>query len=345
MIKILKKFYFLNRSNRDKLKALFKQESGLTLVEVIIALLIIAIITVILVRGSIVSVDALQVDRAKTMSLAVANEKLELLKNMEYVDVELVQEGETGYEDWLDEHPELEEAGYDIGYSITWVNGEEYSYKQVELTIFKEPMKMPVKIITQVYPAEGEHGFYEDLYPAPENLIIEYDTGISIPPSGREIKLVWDAPDTELEIDRYHIYIDGAFLDNSLMETYFCHPGNNYNHSFCVTAFYTEGVESEASNTVTTDLEIVYPPPRNLQITGYSGGGNAYKVYLAWEEPELPTLLVTEYNIYRDGVLVGSTEDMTFQNTIGKTDYTFYITAEYEDSTESEPSNEVTTTH
>lgn len=344
---IFKKFYFLGRRNKGRIKALFKQESGLTLVEVIIALLIIAIITVVLVRGTIVSVDALQVDRAKTMSLAVANEKLELLKNMEYDDVELVKEEDgTPYDDWLDEHPELlEEPDYDIGYSITWVDGEEYSYKQVELTIFKEPMKMAVKIITQVYPAEGEHGFDEDLYPAPENLIIEYDTGISIPPSNREIKLVWDAPDTELEIDRYHIYMDGVFLDNSLTESYILHPGNNYNHSFCVTAFYTEGVESEASNTVATDLEIVYPPPGNLQITGYSGGGMAYKVNLAWEEPVDPTLSVTVYNIYRDGVLVGSTEDLTFQDTIGKDDYTFYVTAEYEDGTESEPSNEVTTTH
>jgi prepilin-type N-terminal cleavage/methylation domain-containing protein len=346
MKKMFKKFYFLNRRNRGRLKTLFKQESGLTLIEVIIALLIIAVITVVLVRGTIVSVDALQVDRTKTMSLAVANEKLELLKNMEYDDIKLLKEEDgTPYDEWLEDHPELTEEDYDIEYSITWVDGEEYSYKQVELTIFKEPMKMPVKIITQVYPAEGEHGFDEDKYPSPENLLIEYDTGISIPPSAREIKLVWDAPDTELEIDRYHIYIDGVFLDNSYTESYFCYPGNNYNHSFCVTAFYAEGIESDASNTVTTELEIVYTPPQNLQITEYSGGGMAYKVYLAWEEPELPTLMVIEYNIYRDTIWIDSTTDLTFQNTIGKDDYTFYVTAKYEDFTESEPSNEVTTTH
>jgi prepilin-type N-terminal cleavage/methylation domain-containing protein len=336
---------FKNKRNKNRIKNILKKERGFTLVEVIIALLIIAIITVVLVRGTIVSVDALQVDRAKTMSLAVANEKLELLKNMEYGDVELVKEGESGYDDWLGDYPELEEDGYDIDYAITWVDGEEYSYKQVELNIFREPMKMAVKLITQIYPAEGEHGFDEDLYPAPENLIIEYDTGISIPPSDREIKLVWDAPDTELEIDKYNVYIDGVFLESSYTESYFCYPGNNYNHSFCVTAFYTEGIESEASNTVTTELEIVYPPPQNLHITGYSGGGNAYKVNLEWDVPELPTLEVTCYNVYRDGVFVGSTEDTTFQNTIGKVDYTFFVKVEYEDGTESEPSNEVITTH
>jgi len=344
----IKRFYFLNKMRKNKINRILKKESGFTLIEVVIALLIIAIITVVLVRGTIVSVDALQVDRAKTMSLAVANEKLELLKNMEYEDIILVEEAEQGgteYLNWLSDHSELEEADYDIDYIITWVDGEEYSYKQVELNIFREPMKMAVKLITQIYPAEGEHGFDEDLYPAPLNLIIKYDTGICIPASDREIKLVWEAPDTELEIDKYNVYMDGVFLESSYIEPYLCYPGNNYNHSFCVTAFYTEGIESEASKTVTTELEIVYPPPQNLHITGYSGGGAAYKVNLEWEEPELPTLEVTEYNVYRDTVLVGSTTDLTFQNTIGKEDYTFFVRAKYEDGTESEPSNEVTTTH
>jgi len=129
-----------------------KKESGLTLIEVIIALLIISIFTVILVQGTIVSVDAIQKDKAKTLSLAVANEKLELIKNMEYEDIALTAEDP----DWLLDHPELTEDGYEIDYEITWVNGEENSYKQVELTIIREPMNMSVGLITQIYSLEGQ---------------------------------------------------------------------------------------------------------------------------------------------------------------------------------------------
>jgi len=426
----IKKFYLINKMKKNKINRILKKESGFTLIEVVIAFLIIAIITVVLVRGTIVSVDVIQADKAKTLSLAVANEKLELLKNMEYDDVELVEEGSSGYDDWLGDHPELEEDGYDIDYAITWVDGEENSYKQVELTILKEPMNMPVTLITQIYFLEGQEGSGEVEHPAPANLSIEYDTGsgsgreiklvweapdtekeidkynvymegalegdsftelyvcypgdddnhsfyvtavytddIESDPSntvsteievehpvpvnlsieydtgsgsGREIRLVWEAPDTEMEIDKYNVYMEGALEGDSFTELYVCYPGDDDNHSFYVTAVYTDEIESDPSNTVSTEIEVGHPPPQNLRITGYSGGGNNRRVNLAWDEPDTP-LLIVEYVVYRNGSEVGRTADISFSNKIGKNNYTFFITAIYEDETESGPSNEVTT--
>jgi type II secretory pathway pseudopilin PulG/predicted transcriptional regulator YdeE len=426
----IKKFYLINKMKKNKINRILKKESGFTLIEVVIAFLIIAIITVVLVRGTIVSVDVIQADKAKTLSLAVANEKLELLKNMEYDDVELVEEGSSGYDDWLGDHPELEEDGYDIDYAITWVDGEENSYKQVELTIFKEPMNIPVTLITQIYYLEGQEGSGEVEHPAPVNLSIEYDTGsgsgreiklvweapdtekeidkynvymegalegdsltelyvcypgdddnhsfyvtavytdeIESDPSntvsteievehpapvnlsieydtgsgsGREIRLVWEAPDTEMEIDKYNVYMDGALEGDSLTELYVCYPGDDDNHSFYVTAVYTDEIESDPSNTVSTEIEVGHPPPQNLRITGYSGGGNNRRVNLAWDAPDTQ-LSIVEYVVYRNGSEVGRTADISFSNKIGRNNYTFFITAIYEDETESGPSNEVTT--
>jgi len=335
----IKRFYFLNKMKKNKINRILKKESGFTLIEVVIALLIIAILTVVLVRGTIVSVDVIQTDKAKTLSLAVANEKLELLKNMEYDDVELVEEGGSGYDAWLGDHPELEEDGYDIDYAITWVDGEENSYKQVELTIFKEPMNVPVTLITQIYFLEGQEGSGEVEHPAPVNLSIEYDAGSG---SGREIKLVWEAPDTEKEIDKYNVYMDGALEGESFTELYVCYPGDDDNHSFYVTAVYTDEIESDPSNIVSTEIEVEHPPPQNLSIAGYSGGGNNRNVNLAWDAPDTQ-LLIVEYVVYRNGVEVGRTTGTIFSNKIGKNNYTFFITAIYEDETESGPSNEVTT--
>jgi len=430
MINIFKNFYFLNQRNSSRIKALFKQESGFTLIEVIIALLVISIITVVLVRGTMVSVDAVQIDKAKTQSLAVANEKMELLKNMEYEDVELVKEGDSGYDSWLDDHPELKEDGYDIDYEITWVGGEENSYKQVKLTISGEPMNTPVNLITQIYSLGEQESTGEDEHPAPVNLAIEYDTGsgggreiklvweapdteieidkynvymdgalegnsftelylcypgdddnhsfyvtavytdeIESDPSntvsteieiehpapvnlaieydtgsggGREIKLVWEAPDTEIEIDKYNVYMDGALEGNSFTELYLCYPGDDDNHSFYVTAVYTDEIESDPSNTVSTEIGVEHPPPQNLSITGYSGGGNNIIVNIAWDAPDTP-LSIDHYEVYRNGIEVGTTTDTIFSNKIGKDNYTFFIIAVYEDEMESEPSNEVTT--
>jgi type II secretory pathway pseudopilin PulG len=335
----IKKFYLINKMKKNKINRILKKESGFTLIEVVIAFLIIAIITVVLVRGTIVSVDVIQADKAKTLSLAVANEKLELLKNMDYEDIELVEEGSSGYDDWLGDHPELEEDGYDIDYAITWVDGEENSYKQVELTIFKEPMNIPVTLITQIYYLEGQEGSGEVEHPAPVNLSIEYDTGSG---SGREIRLVWEAPDTEMEIDKYNVYMDGALEGDSLTELYVCYPGDDDNHSFYVTAVYTDEIESDPSNTVSTEIEVGHPPPQNLRITGYSGGGNNRRVNLAWDAPDTQ-LSIVEYVVYRNGSEVGRTADISFSNKIGRNNYTFFITAIYEDETESGPSNEVTT--
>ena len=79
--------YFIKR-NISKEKYTLKQEKGFSLVEVIVATVIISIITLVLVSGTVTAVNVLKINMAKTVSSAVASEKLELIKCMNYEDIE-----------------------------------------------------------------------------------------------------------------------------------------------------------------------------------------------------------------------------------------------------------------
>jgi len=323
----MKKEYFYFQKYKKKLN--LKNKKGFTLVEVVVALLIISIITLVLVRGTMISAGTLKVNRVKTKALAVASEKLELIKSMDYEDIELISE-----------NPMLFEEGYDISYEITTVYEGDGSYKQVKISILKEPMNVPIDVITQIYPVKGIEEEYVE-HPPPIELEIEYDNGYG---GEREIKLVWGEPDTELEIDKYNIYRGGVLIASAFTEMLIDRPGNDDIYSYYVTAEYEDGIESGPSNVVNTAGEYEYLPPQNLYIVEYTQGGNARTVHLAWEAPDTP-LTIVRYAVYRDGVEVEVdwTGETSCSHRIGKINYTFYIIAVYEGDIFSEPSNEVTT--
>lgn len=329
-LNLIKNFLACKRLN-------IKEEDGLTLVEVVVAFVIIAIITVVLVRGTIMSVDAVKVNKAKTKALAVANEKMELIKTMNYEDIQLTSENP----DWGEDNPALIEDEYDINYEVTEVYENDGRYKQLEISIFKDPMKVPIEVITQIYPIMGvEEEFIA--HPPPQNLLIEYDQGAG---TDRSIKLIWQAPDTELEIDKYNIYRGGLFIYSAFTEIFIDNPGDDEVYSYYVTTLYADEIESGPSNIVNTAGEYEYPPPQNLRIVEYTLGGNARRVHLEWDPPDTP-LTVDMYVLYRDGEEVEPLEwtgDTGCIYRIGKLNYTFFVRAVYEGDIFSEPSNEVTT--
>jgi len=314
-----------------------KNEGGFSLVEVIVVFFIISIVAVVLVRGTMVSVDTLKTNKGKTTAISVANEKIEFIKAMNYGDIELTSENPT----WGEENPALVEDGYDISYKVTEVyEGESGKYKQLEVSIFKEPMNVPISIITQIYPVMGiEEENIE--HPAPLNLEIEYDEFIG---GEREIKLIWEAPEAELEIDKYNIYRGTVYLSSAFVELFIDKPGDDKVYSYFVKTLYEDSVESVPSNVVNTVGEYDYPPPQNLLIAGYTQGGNSRRVLLEWQPPDTQ-LTIDRYIVYRDGeeVEVDWTGETSCSHRIGKIDYTFFVRAVYEGDIFSVPSNEVTT--
>ena len=338
---MLYKFYnFISKYFRKR-KTDIKNQEGFTIVEVVIALVIISIITVVLVRGTMVSVNTLKINREKTKALAIANEKIELIKAMNYKSI--VSEDP----EWLEagEYPMLFEIedGYDISYQVTDVYEGEGKYKQLEISVSREPMKVPISVISQIYPVMGTEEEVTE-YPPPTGLEIESDI---LSGSDREIKLIWQPPDTELEVNRYNIYRGGSFITSAPIEEFIDKPGDDDVYSYYVTASYEDGIiESGPSNIVNTAGEYDYPPPQNLRIVGYSQGGTAYTVSLEWDPPDTG-LTVIRYVVYRGGeeTEVTWTGETSCNNRIGKIDYTFYVIAVYEGDIYSDPSNEVETQH
>ncbi|MGM0368597.1 MAG: type IV pilus modification PilV family protein, partial [Actinomycetota bacterium] len=131
-------------------KKLKDGEKGLTLVEVVIALLIISIITAIVIHSSIMAIDTSEYNKTKTIALSIANEEMEKIRAMDYGDIGIVGESPEGTLESEAVSPE----GYTINYDVSWIEGED-SYKQVAVSVFKQPMKVDVEVITQIYPSES----------------------------------------------------------------------------------------------------------------------------------------------------------------------------------------------
>ncbi len=234
----------LNNANKIKRSKKFIGEDGFTLVEVMIAIVIIGIITAVLLQGTLVAVNTLRVNKAKTKAIAVANEKIELVRAMDYTDVDITSLNPN----WLAENPRLLKDGYNVAIDVSWVYGEIDGYKQLAVTVFKEPMNMSVEVVTQLYPGGAVESI--SAYPPPLNLSVGYDI---VEGGNREIQLVWTAPDTGYTIDKYIIYRDSEYIGDALTEMYIDHPGSSPTFIFYVTVLYGDGTESVISNELTTD--------------------------------------------------------------------------------------------
>jgi len=322
-----------------------KEKDGMTLVEVVIAFLIIAIVSTVLVRGTITAVNTMRINKSKTEALAIANEKIEIIKSIDYSEVIITADDDevnpwiVGYQPELSE----DEDGYDISYNITWVSGDSEGYKQLKVSVSGGYMNVPIDVVTQLYPPAGEEATIVNIYPPPGNLKLDSDNG-----EPREVRISWDAPDTDKNILQYYIYRDNEFPDinpklSSPSFTYFYDsPGDDSEYTYYVTALYEGDTESVKSNSITTGTPFIYPVPVNLTIE-VSGGGPNRTAYLAWEAPETE-LIITEFQIFREDLElpIGNTQELTFDYIIEDENYTFYVKILYENDNLSGPSDLVT---
>ncbi len=308
-------------------------EKGLTLVEVVIALLIISIITAIVIHSSIMAIDTSEYNKTKTIAISIANEEMEKIRAMDYGDIGIAGGDPEGTLESEAVNPE----GYTINYDVSWVEGED-SYKQVAVSVFKQPMKVDVEVITQIYPSDSSGAGGEEGHPAPTNLIITSDTGEG---DSRAIVLEWSAPVTDLNIVEYKIYRDGSYIGSDDDTSYIDNPGGDGPYTYYVTALYEDGEESGPSNEVVADELAVHPPPQNLEVLSDEGNGKWREVELSWDAPDTG-LNVSEYRIYRNGSFIDSTASLAYTDMPGNNStYTYYVTALYEDGEESGSSNEV----
>jgi prepilin-type N-terminal cleavage/methylation domain-containing protein len=112
-------------------ESLLKKGDGFTLVEVIVAMFVIALASIGLIQGTMVALNTVKANKEKTIAVAIANEKVEILRGIDYEDIGLTDE-DPG---WDLAYPELSEDGYSIYYYSSWVDDEEKNYKQVMVSV------------------------------------------------------------------------------------------------------------------------------------------------------------------------------------------------------------------
>jgi type II secretory pathway pseudopilin PulG len=337
----------------NRIRKRLKKNQGMTIVEVVIAFFIIAIISTVLVRGTIAAVNTMRINKAKTEAIAIANEKIEIMKSINYLDIPIMSGTEEEYDDLIAVFPELDiPAGdYSVDYEVVWANAEENGCKQVKVSISGDNLNIPIEVVSQFYPPAGEEATGGNVFPPPEELVLQSDTGTG---DDRIVSLQWLKPETEKTIHKYLLYRDNQepiiviWTDDVI--SYNDSPLDDLDHSYYVTAVYEGNIESVASNTVSTGTPVPYPPPQNLAIDKYDPAeGDDRTVYLVWEAPDTE-LEVINYKIYREDsvgsiIEVGINEPdiLTYNEIIGLNNYTYYVTAIYIGENESDPSNTQTT--
>jgi len=142
-----------------------------------------------------------------------------------------------------------------------------------------------------------------------------------------QVNLTWFASSDNVGVTGYNIYRDGILIVSSILTSYSdvgLLPFTTY--SYEVSALDAAANESPRSNPVSTQTLDITPPstPTNLSTNAVS----ETQVDLTWST-STDNAAVTKYNIYRDGVLVGTSNTTSFSNTglQASNTYTYAISA------------------
>ena len=242
----------------------FKEGKGFTLIETLIAVVILALVSLMMVEGVRMAISAYGITKSKTEANAIANEEIEKIRSMPYSDVGIKNGDPSGVLD----AQKYTSSGYLVEYSITWTEATKRT-KQIKVSVFKAPMKNKIEVVAELTPL-GEILIAENstttstttttttLLPAPQNLVVTSDLATE---EKRTVILEWSSPSSPpYGINHYDVYRDrdavpiGTVISSSSTINYTdIILGKDYSaHTYYVTVTYSNGVESGPSNSVRT---------------------------------------------------------------------------------------------
>ncbi|MDD3521133.1 MAG: type II secretion system protein, partial [Actinomycetota bacterium] len=122
-----------------------KQNNGFTLIEALIAIILLSIFSLMLVQGIRMSVNAFNINKIKTQAVTIANEEIEKIKSMPFNDIGLLDGNPQGSL----QRQKYTEDGFLIEYEVTFVN-EDSRLKQIIVSVLKEPMVKKLEVVTEI---------------------------------------------------------------------------------------------------------------------------------------------------------------------------------------------------
>ena len=266
---------------------IIKKNEGFSLVEVLIAVIILAIVSVLMVQGVNISRKAYTSNKIKTEASALANQEIEKIRSMSFNDIGIISGDPAGT-------IELQTIinDFTINRSVLWVAGSENKIKQVKIVVSNPALINNIRIVTEISPmgisiaaastttSSGTTTTVPAttttvpattttvpattttvpattttiLLPAPRNLTVVSDLKNS--KKNRTVKLSWSAPSNPpYGLSTYKIYRNGVFLKNVSSGTRNTSDSLLKDYSektYYVTVVYSTGQESSPSNIVAT---------------------------------------------------------------------------------------------
>jgi Tfp pilus assembly protein PilV len=125
-------------------------QKGASLVEVMVAFFIIALIATAVIQTTRISLRALEINKARTIAVSIANEEIEKIRAMDYEDIGLDGGDPSGT---LTQYF-TNSDGYTVYYDITWVNGQD-SLKQIAVRVSNDVLQNDIEVVTQIAPEIG----------------------------------------------------------------------------------------------------------------------------------------------------------------------------------------------
>lgn len=123
-----------------------KGNKGFTLIEALIAVLILAVVSVMTVQGVKMSRTAYSSNYLKTQATALANQEIEKIRAMPYKDIGIKNGNPAGL---IDSQKTIN--SFTVNYSISWTESSKRT-KQIKVAVFKSPMVNSVEVFAEITP-------------------------------------------------------------------------------------------------------------------------------------------------------------------------------------------------
>jgi len=240
----------------------------------------------------------------------------------------------------VDVHYPVTNLAYSIetnNVSLTW-QADNYATNVSEYTIYRDSQELTTVSglsyidenlangsysyqVKAIYPyGESElsnsiTALVEVLY-APINLTVSIQENI--------VTLNWEEPNSLYRsFIGYKVFKDDELLTSLTELNYTDNELVNGQYNYFIKAEYSSG-DSEASNSVTADIEVLYPA-HNLALVVMEDD-----VTLTWEKNVLSGTSIIDYTIFRDGINLGNVNDLTFfDQALANGDYEYNIAVNY----------------
>lgn len=163
----------------------------------------------------------------------------------------------------------------------------------------------------------------------PEEPVIpppEPPTALEVTPTVAGLRLSW-SPSKSVDVVGYRVYVDGDLVIETTVTTVsLAELESGRAYLVAVTAVTDDGRESAAVTATGTPLDVPQEPPGPVQAARARVGPRL--VHLTWHPP-VTGGMATEYLVYRDGDLLGSTADTSWRDATveAETEYLYAIVA------------------